>query len=190
MWSAFPLVRRRPVHLKQGCGPGSRRGWFPRHCTSKGQTGCAAALKGTALARAVFQRAECLACGKLKHERPGEICVFGFDRAPAPIASYSRHLCALWCCLHENLIHVGFFSSCLLHAAPHMTPKATCYLCVVTHSCWHRHLMDIFVSSSASVVGSLLNLSIIETHSLTHNLITLEEIWIVGQQSTYSTSSY
>lgn len=101
MWSAFLLVCWHPVNPNQDWGTGSWCAWFAKQCTLKGQTGCAATLKGTPLARAVFQRAECLACGKLKHERR-EKFVFSFW---SNVCTNNKLQHPPICCLHNYFMH-------------------------------------------------------------------------------------
>lgn len=119
MWSAFPLVCRHPVNPNQGCRPGRQCGWFAKQCTSKGQTGCVAVLKGTALARATFQRAEFLACGKSKHERREKFVFLFWSNVCANSKLQPSPLHPLMCCLLNHLMQM--FSCCLLRAASHET---------------------------------------------------------------------
>lgn len=126
MWSVFPLVCRRPVNPNQGCGLVWRRGWFAKQCTSKGQTGCAAVLKGTALARANAPKGvEVLGMWQIETRAPGGVCVFLFlirrlhrysKLQPSPL----HHL---MCDLPNHLMLM--FSFCLPCAASRVALKAT-----------------------------------------------------------------
>lgn len=159
MWSAFPLVCRHPVNPNQDWGTGSWCAWFAKQCTLKGQTGCAATLKGTALARAVFQRAECLACGKLKHERR-EKFVFSFW---SDVYANSKLQHPVICCLHNHLMHMILSAVYGLAADKSAWLKGTYgWLCTVALSnyyarlicyCWKVYKPSLFHLSWCQVVG-------------------------------------
>lgn len=119
MWSVFPLVCRRPVNPNQGCGLVWRRGWFAKQCTSKGQTGCAAVLKGTALARANAPKGvEVLGMWQIETRAPGGVCVFLF--LIRRLHRYSCHLCTIWCAICRTTWCSCFHFVC--HVRPHAWP--------------------------------------------------------------------
>lgn len=160
MWSTFPLFCRRPMNPNQGCVRGSRRVWFAKQRTSKGQTGCAAVLKGTALARAMFQRAECLACGKSKHERREKFVFLFWSDICANSELQPSPLHHLMCC---SLLHLmQMFSFCLLRAASYMTLKRKMLMyfrSFTSLTTTHEYISLRFFKNAFSTICDLANLT-------------------------------
>lgn len=106
MWSAFSSPPPTPCESQSRLPPRKAGALdLPSSATSKGQSGCIAVLKGTALARARVQRAEFLAWGKSKHERGEKFVLLFRSNAGGNDQLHPRALQPLMSCLPGRHIY-------------------------------------------------------------------------------------